>query len=139
MEDKPETQEQYENEQGEVLEAEVPQEGEHSKKREFNFKIKGYNNNSGIYYLNSGLAQYEGEERFALNSFSSAKYINEKNKGIFKDIPIGEKSIGSEELPIPDGFELRGGRDSLNRPALSQKIISDSSLKDNEEINDETN
>ena len=40
---------------------------------------KGYNNNSGLNYLNCGLAQYTPNEYKQVNNPSTAKYENEEN------------------------------------------------------------
>ena len=40
---------------------------------------KGYNNNSGLNYLNCGLAQYTPNEYRQVNNPSTAKYENEEN------------------------------------------------------------
>jgi len=41
---------------------------------------RGYNNNSGLNYLNCGLAQYTPNEYKQVNNPSTAKYQNEENE-----------------------------------------------------------
>lgn len=122
---------EYENREGEEEIAEVPVE-EANSNRIFQMKLLGHNNNSGMYYRNSGLSQYEGVRRFSLNTYSTAKYVNPTNVSLFREVPLAEEG-GEKELPIPEGYELR--EIDINRPINTMEKISDENINETEVIN----
>ena len=122
---------EYENREGDTEVAEVPIE-EANTTREYQMKLLGHNNNSGMYYSNSGMNQYSGQRRFSLNTYSTAKYVNPTNVSLFRDVPISTEK-GEEELPIPEGYEIR--EVDINRPINSSEIISTENNNESEITN----
>lgn len=119
---------EYENKEGEEEIAEVPIE-EANSTRQYQMKLLGHNNNSGMYYRNSGLSQYEGQRRFPLNTYSTAMYENPTNVSLFREVPITEEG-GQKEIPIPEGYELR--EIDINRPINSTEKISEQNINETE-------
>ena len=122
---------EYENKEGEEEEAEVPIE-EANSTRQFKMKLLGHNNNSGMYYRNSGLSQYEGERRFSLNTYSTAMYENPTNIKLFREVPISEEG-GEKLIPIPEGYELRDI--DINRPLNTMEKIPEDNINETEVTN----
>lgn len=118
---------EYENKEGEKEVAEVPIE-EANTTREFQMKLLGHNNNSGMYYRNSGLSQYQGERRFAVNTYSTATYKNPTNVSLFREVPISEEG-GEKLIPIPEGYELR--EIDINRPLNTMENTMEKIPEDN--------
>ena len=122
---------EYENREGDPETAEIPIE-EANSTREFQMKLLGHNNNSGMYYRNSGMNQYTGERKFSLNTYSTATYSNPSNVSLFREAPISTDE-GSSDIPIPQGYELRDI--DINRPINSSEIISEENNNESEITN----
>lgn len=122
---------EYENKEGEKEIAEVPIE-EANSTREFKVRLLGHNNNSGMFYRNSGMSQYIGPRRFPLNTYSTAMYENPTNVSLFRENPITEEG-GDRLLPIPEGYELR--EIDINRPINTNEKISMEDINETQAIN----
>ena len=95
-------------------------------------KLLGHNNNSGMYYRNSGLSQYEGQRRFPINTYSTARYENPTNISLFREVPINREG-GVKEIPIPEGYEIR--EIDINRPINTMEKISQQNINETETTN----